>query len=177
MRNGRVFAASTVIAALFVLILGSISHADARAVPAHTATTVVNGWQWPVAEPQIVTRPFVAPETQYSAGHRGIDLAAAIDTEVRAPSDGIVSFAGTVVDRPVLSIEHPGEVITTVEPVIARVVEGERVAAGQVIGIVASGGHCAPGCLHFGVRSHGLYVSPLLYVGIVPRAVLLPMGP
>lgn len=34
------------------------------------------GWAWPVAAPHPVVRGFEAPETTYSAGHRGIDVAA-----------------------------------------------------------------------------------------------------
>jgi murein DD-endopeptidase MepM/ murein hydrolase activator NlpD len=124
-----------------------------------------------------VTRAFEAPESQYTAGHRGIDLASEVNDAVFAPHDGVVSFAGRVVDRPVLSITQPDDLISTVEPVIATVAAGDRVRAGQVIGAVSSGGHCPPGCLHFGVRLHGLYVSPLLFLGTVPRAILLPAVP
>ncbi len=45
-----------------------------------------------------------------------------------------------------------------------------------MIGTVSSGGHCAAGCVHFGVRIDGEYVSPFLFLGGLPRAVLLPMG-
>jgi murein DD-endopeptidase MepM/ murein hydrolase activator NlpD len=68
------------------------------------------------------------------------------------------------------------EVITTLEPVDALVVAGDRVRAGQAIGVVATGGHCLSGCLHLGVRVHGRYVSPMLFLGNVPRAVLLASG-
>ncbi|MFC6355256.1 M23 family metallopeptidase [Luethyella okanaganae] len=132
-------------------------------------------WLWPLAPPHPIVRPFEAPETLYSAGHRGIDLPATAGTAVFAPADGVVFFAGTVVDRPVLSLSHPGELLSSYEPLDASVREGERVVAGQQIGVVASGGHCADGCLHFGVRLRGRYVSPLLYLGGVPRAILLPM--
>ena len=142
--------------------------------PVAATPAAADVWRWPIAAPHPIIRPFTAPETPYAAGHRGIDLATKTDAAVFAPSDGVVSFAGNVVDRPVLSIMHPDDVITTVEPVIALVAVGDRVRAGQRIGTVATGGHCPSGCLHFGVRSHGLYVSPLLFVGIVPRAILLP---
>ena len=121
--------------------------------------------------------PFIAPATPYAAGHRGIDLATQAGNIVLASHDGVVSFAGVVVDRPVLSITMAGDLITTVEPVLTLVAVGDRVRAGQEIGTVATGGHCPPGCLHLGVRLHGRYVSPLLYLGGLQRAVLLPAGP
>ncbi|MBC7760672.1 MAG: M23 family peptidase, partial [Candidatus Saccharibacteria bacterium] len=83
---------SFVILALLSLAPGS------TAAPAPPAA-----WQWPVDVPHVMLRPFIAPATAYASGHRGIDL----DTEngsLYAPADGVVHFAGTVVDRPVLSI-------------------------------------------------------------------------
>jgi murein DD-endopeptidase MepM/ murein hydrolase activator NlpD len=55
------------------------------------------------------------------------------------------------------------------------VAPGTIVAAGDPIGTVASGGHCAAECAHFGVRVDGEYVSPFLFLGGLPRSVLLPM--
>jgi murein DD-endopeptidase MepM/ murein hydrolase activator NlpD len=55
---------------------------------------------------------------------------------------------------------------TTYEPVRATVREGERVAAGQVVGTVAGAGpapsHCGGGCLHWGLLRGGAYLDPLL---------------
>ena len=139
-------------------------------------------WLWPLPPPHSVARPFEAPPSPYAAGHRGIDLPARPGDAVFAPASGVVSFSGMVAGRPVLSISHPGDLISTVEPVRAdvaagdRVAEGDRVAAGQQVGRVASGGHCADACIHFGVRLHGQYVSPMLMLGGVPRAVLLPLN-
>jgi murein DD-endopeptidase MepM/ murein hydrolase activator NlpD len=129
-------------------------------------------WHWPVDAPHAIVRPFVAPATAYSAGHRGVDLAAGGGT-VYAPADGVVRFVGVVVDRPVLSIEHPGGLVTSYEPVTSTLAAGQLVARGEVVGIVA-GGHCASACLHFGVRLDGRYVSPLAYLGGLRPSVLLP---
>lgn len=82
-------------------------------------------------------------------------------------------FAGTVVDRPVLSIRHPGGLITSYEPVTSTLARGDAVTRGQVIGEVQEG-HCLQPCLHFGVRLDGDYVSPLNYLSGIPRAILLP---
>ena len=129
-------------------------------------------WSWPVAPPHTVVRTYLAPATPYSAGHRGIDLAAP-GGAVYAPADGVVHFAGTVVDRPVLSIEHPGGVLTSYEPVVTELVAGAHVERGDVIGTVVAG-HCASPCLHFGVRVGGEYASPLAWLGGLEPAVLLP---
>ena len=129
-------------------------------------------WQWPVAEPHSIVRQYLSPATPYSAGHRGIDVRVPGDV-VYTPADGVVHFAGTVVDRPVLSIEHPGGVISSYEPVVTDLHAGDVVARGDAIGTVIAG-HCSTVCLHFGVRVDGQYVSPLLYIGMVPPSVLLP---
>lgn len=135
---------------------------------------LADDWIWPVEPPVTVVAPFRAPPTPYAAGHRGIDLAAVPGTGVRSPAPGIVSFAGSVAGRPVVSIDHGEGLVTAVEPVDALVAESTPVDAGQQIGTMAEGGHCGARCVHFGVRLHGEYVSPLLLLGGLPRAVLLP---
>lgn len=133
-----------------------------------------DAWQWPVT-PHRVVRGYEAPATPYSAGHRGIDLAVQPGQQVVAPAAGVVSFAGVVVDRPLVSVQLPGGLLATLEPVQPTVRTGERVEAGDVVGVVATGGHCTPGCLHLGSRVRGAYVSPLRFLVGIPRAVLLPM--
>ena len=134
-------------------------------------------WSWPVGPPQDVIRSFAAPASVFGAGHRGIDIGAQPGSLVRAPDDGVVSFAGVVVDRPVLSIQHAGDLLSSLEPVTTLVSVGDRVSAGQVVGVVATGAHCTDRCVHFGVRRHGQYISPLLFLGGITPAVLLPLSP
>ena len=129
-------------------------------------------WAWPVAEPRTIIRPYIAPATPYSAGHRGVDIATS-DAMVRSAADGVVHFAGVVVDRPVLSIRHPDGLLSSYEPVTTDLVAGDAVARGDPIGTVLAG-HCVSLCLHFGVRRDGEYLSPLVLLGGIPRAVLLP---
>ncbi|RFA16059.1 hypothetical protein B7R22_04810 [Subtercola boreus] len=131
---------------------------------------------WPTDAPHIVLRPFAAPATRYSAGHRGIDISASPGQPVYAVLAGTVSFAGVVVDRPLVSLTHGDGLLSSVEPVTPTVALGETVAVGQQIGVVATSSHCELGCVHLGLRRNGEYVSPLLLFGGIPRAVLLP-GP
>lgn len=135
-------------------------------------------WSWPVPAPHPVLAGFEAPTEVWSPGHRGIDVGAAIGAVVLAPESGVVHYAGVVVDRPVLSIEHPGGVLSSFEPVAATVARGDSVQRGQPVGVVEAG-HCADAipCVHVGARVDGAYVSPLVFLGGVPRAVLLPTRP
>jgi murein DD-endopeptidase MepM/ murein hydrolase activator NlpD len=130
-------------------------------------------WLWPVPTPIRVVSPFRAPSTPYAPGHRGIDVAVEQGAVILAPAAGIVSFAGRVVDRGVVAIDHGDGVVSAIEPVDALVAAGTIVAAGDPIGTAASGGHCAAECAHFGVRIDGAYVSPFLFLGGLQRAVLL----
>ncbi|MFB2582229.1 murein hydrolase activator EnvC [Herbiconiux sp. P15] len=131
-------------------------------------------WEWPIEGRREVIAEYRAPATRYGAGHRGLDLATLPGVPVLAPADGVVAFAGTVVDRPLISIDHTDGLRSTLEPVQPLVAAGDVVARGQPIGTVATGGHCATRCLHLGARLHGDYINPRLLLGTVPRAVLLP---
>ncbi|OOB90481.1 hypothetical protein B0T42_11265 [Rathayibacter sp. VKM Ac-2630] len=139
-------------------------------------TVVPPGSLWASPVPGFtVVEPWRAPEHRYAAGHRGIDLEATAGAPVLAVTGGTVSFAGRVVDRGVVSIEHADGLVSSVEPVEATVSAGAVVAPGDVIGTVGGGGHCDGRCVHLGVREDGEYVSPMRYFGGIPRAVLLPL--
>lgn len=172
--------------AVWVLVLAVIVLLALLSGPAPTAARAVTGfpaasmapaaWGWPLAPPHPVVRVFDPPPTPYAAGHRGIDIAAGPGATVLAPADGVVSFAGLVVDRPIVSVRHADGLVSSIEPVAAGVVSGEAVARGQPLGVVASGGHCDRRCVHLGVRLHGGYLNPLALLARIERAVLLPMG-
>ena len=132
-------------------------------------------WSWPVPAPHPIARPYIAPATPYSTGHRGIDIRAAAGGQVRAPADGVVHFAGFVVDRSVISIRHAGGVLSSFEPVEPLVATGDRVRRGEVIGILLPG-HCSAPCLHLGARVDGEYVNPLLFLGGLDHAILYPLA-
>jgi murein DD-endopeptidase MepM/ murein hydrolase activator NlpD len=123
----------------------------------------------------VVVRRFERPAHRWSPGHRGIDIEAPAATPVRAPGDGVVTFSGTVVDRGVLTIEHPDGLRSSLEPLVDAVPAGTRVHAGVVVGAVADGGtHCAPGdCLHWGVRRGEVYLDPFTLLPGASPIVLL----
>ena len=130
----------------------------------------------PLDAPWVVARPFDAPAQVWAAGHRGVDLAAHPGQVVRAPQSGVVTFAGTVVDRGVLTVTHADGLRSSLEPVQGSVRVGQRVLRGQVVGAVAAvPGHCAPAtCLHWGLRRGATYLDPMRWVLDRGPIVLLP---
>ena len=160
-------------AALALLVGAAVGGSPAVPAAAGPPAAELGAWSWPVSGAHALARPYVAPAGPYAAGHRGVDIRAPDGVPVLAPADGIVHFAGVVVDRPVLSIEHVGGVLSSYEPVQTTLAAGEHVARGQVIGTLLAG-HCASACLHLGVRVDGEYVNPLLFLGGVGWSVLYP---
>lgn len=138
-------------------------------------------WSWPLAPEPGVLRHFQPPPERWKAGHRGVDLSAARSTgagaaaPVLSPADGFVSFAGTVVDRPVLSIDHGDGLVSSFEPVATTLRKGDRVGAGDAVGTIKGPAHCPVLCVHWGVRLQGEYVDPLAYVSDRRPSVLLPL--
>lgn len=128
------------------------------------------GRVWPVGVRPRVQRGWEPPETRYGRGHRGVDLAAAPGTPVRAVAAGRVSYAGRVAGRGVVSVELSGTgappLRTTYEPVLPSVEKGAEVAPGEVVGTVAAAGsHCTVPCLHWGLLRADVYLDPL---GLLP---------
>ncbi|KJQ52946.1 murein hydrolase activator EnvC family protein [Microbacterium sp. SA39] len=160
-------------AVILAIVLVVTASAETSAVQGATPTEQPR-WLWPVDGARQVVAPFRAPAHKYGAGHRGVDLAAASGAVVRAPAEGVVAFRGVVVDRPLMTIEHAGGLVSTFEPLLSTLSPGDVVDAGDEIGVVGTGGHAAPGSVHLGVRLDGEYINPMLLFGDVPRAVLLP---
>ena len=136
-------------------------------------------WQWPTPPPHQVVHAFDAPDHPYGPGHRGIDIAATAGEQVRAVEGGTVRFAGVVAGRGVVSVLHPDGLISTYEPVVAEVSEGQAIRAGEVLGALetvdATASHCTgQDCLHLGARQGGEYLDPLPLFGARGPSVLLP---
>jgi murein DD-endopeptidase MepM/ murein hydrolase activator NlpD len=139
--------------------------------PAHSP------YVWPVPAPQVVRR-FDPPPRPWMSGHRGVDLAAAPGSPVRAAAAGTVAYTGRIAGRGVVSVQHADGLRTTYEPVDAdpalRV--GVPVTAGEPIGTLAAGhpGCPAAACLHWGLRRGPEYLDPLALLGL-GRVRLLPL--
>lgn len=134
-------------------------------------------WDWPLGEHRVAGR-FDLPDTEYSAGHRGIDLPGRLGEPVRAVAPGRVTFAGSVAGVGVVTVDHGSE-RSTYQPVDPVVVRGDAVEAGDVIGhLRAEGSHCATPCLHLGRLGGEAYLDPLDRLGSESHVRLVdPDGP
>ena len=102
------------------------------------------------------------PLLGFARFHRGIDLAAAAGTPIRAPADGRVMRAGWRggYGRQV-ALAHGGGLDTSyshLSRILARV--GETVRSGQVIGYVGSSGLSTGPHLHFEAARNGRPIDP-----------------
>lgn len=99
---------------------------------------------------------------------------------VFAPAEGQVHFVGKVVDRQLISLSHQGEILTAFEPVCSKLKLGDVVSKGDLIGEICEAEenyqpHCDQSfCLHFSIRKHGEYLSPLWFTGELTPSRLLP---
>jgi murein DD-endopeptidase MepM/ murein hydrolase activator NlpD len=136
------------------------------------------GYRWPVPTPQVVRR-FDPPPEPWMTGHRGVDLAAAPGSVVRAAGAGTVVHAGRIAGRGVVSVQHADGLRTTYEPVDVdpALRAGLPVPAGGPLGTLAAGhpGCPASACLHWGLRRGPHYLDPLALLGL-GRVRLLPLS-
>lgn len=153
---------------------GAAASSAAMAAPAPYGGRTALGWLWPVRGARIAA-PYAAPAHAYGPGHRGVDLQPrGGDAHVRSPADGVVAFSGMIAGRGILTIDHGGGLVTTLEPIASELHPGDAVSSGEEVGEISLGGHAPVGAIHFGVRLNGEYINPLLLLGGVPRAILLP---
>lgn len=159
-----------------ILLICALAAAAVLAPTAGATTTPLADthptWVWP-GDVATVVREYVPPPHDYGPGHRGVDVAVATN-DIVAPDDGVVAFRGTVVDRPLITIDHGGGLVSTLEPVESQLSVGDTVTRGQLIGTLAAGGHAPAGAAHLGARIDGEYVNPLALLGAAERPVLLP---
>ena len=175
--------------ALAALLPAPPAHATVAAVRGAVQTVIAlrelaeelrpPSYRMPVDGP--VVRRFEPPSSDYGPGHRGIDIDVPPGTPVRAAERGRVHHAGQVAGIVWVSIDHADGVRTSYGPLTSlRVAAGDDVTRGEVIGLLADGGHGEPDVdrgLHLGARRGGVYIDPLRLPGLgAPRPTLVGAG-
>ena len=154
-----------------LLVIGAMSVAAlALSGPAYA-------WSWPADGD--VLRPFALAGDAYAAGqHRGIDVAGAAGSSIRAPATGTVSFAGSLptYGRSLTILTPDGYAVTLVHLGTVEVAKGDAVEEGSPVATMGSSGepeHPVPS-VHLGVRVASQeegYVDPL---GLLPPRATAP---
>lgn len=106
------------------------------------------------------------------APHLGVDIAADEGTPIAAPTEGVVAlvadyfFTGNTV-----LIDH-GYGLTSLYAHLSRVdvKAGDRIAPGQVIGLLGRTGRATGPNLHWGIDLNGVALDPALLAGPMPQA-------
>lgn len=113
---------------------------------------------------------FRPPASQFSAGNRGIDYAAAEGDPVNSAAPGRVVFAGRIGSQFHVTVLHDDGIRTSysfLRDVAVR--RGQRVEQGQLLGTAA-------GRVHFGARAGEAYLDPTdLFAGDLPDIRLVPI--
>ncbi|WP_164515842.1 peptidoglycan DD-metalloendopeptidase family protein [Bifidobacterium dolichotidis] len=103
-------------------------------------------------QPSTVLQHFDGPAKPWLSGHRGIDLAASDQAAIVAPTAGVISFAGTVAHKQVVSLKTKYGTMTF-EPAVTAYQVGHSLTRGSTLGHVEGhSDHCDHHCLHWGIK-------------------------
>lgn len=100
---------------------------------------------------------------QSSSRHSGLDLAAPLGTEVKAPNHGVVTFAmeGLLSPGNTVVIDHGMGLFTSYYHLdTIAVKKDQKVSKGEVIGTVGTTGFSTGPHLHYAVSIYNTYVNP-----------------
>ncbi len=146
------------------VLLASGVGADAL-VPSPAVASSSQELAYSLPVPGEVLRDFEPPTSAYGPGHRGVDLAAQPGDRVGAAAAGRVAHAGPVAGTVWVSIDHADGIRTAYGPLrTPAVAAGQRVSAGQRLGVLAPGGHGhghADEGLHLSARRNGVHFDPM----------------
>jgi hypothetical protein len=145
------------------------------------ASPAAHAWTWPVEGP--VLRSFSLGDNPYAGGqHRGIDVGAAVGTEVRAPAAGTVSFVGSVPNggRALTIQTEDGYAVTLLQLAAVDVMRGVIITEGAYVGRVGESEDAVTRepHVHLGIRvaaDRDGYVDPLTL--LPPREAVVPAAP
>ncbi|MEZ4703645.1 MAG: M23 family metallopeptidase [Bdellovibrionota bacterium] len=108
----------------------------------------------------------ISPFTGLRHMHSGIDIAAAIGTEVRSPANGVVTRVGTEPGfGKFLVINHGYGIVTRYGHNSKMLVKvGQKVKRGEPISLVGNTGRSTGPHLHYEIRVNGVPVNPMQYI-------------
>lgn len=136
----------------------TVSPSATPAPATSAASTLVDTWLWPV-DGTLIGR-------FGTAGGKGIDIAGARNTPVKAVASGKVVYSGSGLRGygNLLIIKHAGEFLSAyAHNEVILVKEGDLVAAGQKVALMGDS-DADRVKLHFEIRRYGKPLDPLIYL-------------
>jgi murein DD-endopeptidase MepM/ murein hydrolase activator NlpD len=123
--------------------------------------------RWPLRGP--VNSAFgkrVSPWTSGSEFHSGVDIGAAVGTQVRAPAPGIVVFAGHNAEYGLTLILDHGNETKSLYGHLSKlqVTVNQRVQRGEVVALSGNTGRSSGPHLHYEIQVNGQPVNPNAYI-------------
>ena len=123
-----------------------------------------------------VEHQFLAPASLYGSGHRGLDFVLEGDQNILAPTSGLITFSGSVVNRNIVTITTASGYLISFEQICSSLLRGDFIQKGEKLGQFCSISedfktHC-DSCVHFSVRGNRGYLNPELFLGSVLPSVL-----
>lgn len=153
--------------AIFLITFGGIFH--------HQVKPEIIAEPIPLFQEKI-QQDYLAPASEYAAGHRGLDILVELGEQLLSPVEGQITFADKLVDRDVITVTAPDGKRYSFEPACPLKTLGATVTKGEPIAThcLASDSykyHCDK-CVHFSARSDFGYLSPLYLLGRLEPSVL-----
>lgn len=141
-------------------------------------------WRSPLKANLEVLRPFLRPSSDWGAGHRGVDIVVASNTQILAPHGSQIGFANLAFGVPTVVLNNNNGSSQVFQPVclLGNKELGQNLKPGQAFGVFCPGGaangHCGQlFCVHWSYRlDKETYINPLRMIGILQPAELLPFG-
>ena len=163
-KPGQQLAIPTLVSGAAAVPVADASPSISTDPPTGLPDTMAPAFAWPVQGK--VRRGFTAPSGS-NQGHDGIDVLADESTAVRAAAKGEVIFAGPGPQEYGLTVivYHSGRWTTTYSYLGKITVKvGDKVRAGERIGLVGQTGLASEPQLHFEIRRNKLALDPARYL-------------
>ena len=155
------------------------AHIHAELAPRNSPLVVAEPWHKPVATGSI-ERVFVQPNSDWGAGHRGVDMKLTPGRILKSPTSTTVTFAGQAFGRPLVTLQAVDGLKLEFEPacLLKSLAVRSELAKGQRFATFCpdeTSMHCQD-CLHWGVSVNGYYLSPQRFIGELKPSRVKPSG-
>jgi murein DD-endopeptidase MepM/ murein hydrolase activator NlpD len=185
-QNRRAVLGFLALAAVFTIVLldnrFAVAEPDLRATYWVEARQTENLWSPIFSDGRQATNHFRQPNSDWGAGHRGIDYSADEGEGLQTPLGGVITFSGQVFGRPVVVLRHENGLSSEFEPVClnADLARGQRLdprVQFASVCFLGDNSHCSSTCLHWGIKTPNQgYLSPERFLGSLSPSRLSPIG-